>query len=255
MNITKELSKRSLFWIILIFGFFCALVDVGFIYLMRYSSIIVARLAEGGAQLEEIDVFFDNLSIIFNFLKVYFVPISAGVFLVMGILLWICLRLSFGSFLKSANLAEIAKENKPAKPKTSDEIEKERRQHEKQLFIHLLSVLQRDGRLMDFFSEELDQYEDDQIGAAVRSIHENCKKVIDKYLNAQSVIDEPEGEEITIEPGFDPNAIKLTGNVTGDPPFKGVVRHRGWKVKKLELPTLSGNRNPDILAPAEVEIV
>jgi hypothetical protein len=119
----------------------------------------------------------------------------------------------------------------------------------------MLSVLQREGRLIDFFAENLDEYEDDQIGAAVRTIHENSKKGMEKYLKTEAVVAEPEEAEIEIPPDFDPNAIKLTGNVAGDPPFKGVVRHRGWKAKKLDLPTLSAVRDPLIIAPAEVEIV
>jgi hypothetical protein len=78
---------------------------------------------------------------------------------------------------------------------------------------------------------------------------------MEKYLKTEAVVAEPEETEIEIPPDFDPNAIKLTGNVAGDPPFKGVVRHRGWKAKKLDLPTLSAVRDPLIIAPAEVEIL
>ncbi|MGW8320331.1 MAG: DUF2760 domain-containing protein, partial [Thermodesulfobacteriota bacterium] len=64
-----------------------------------------------------------------------------------------------------------------------------------------------------------------------------------------------EGTEVTIKPGFDPQAVRLTGNVKGDPPFKGVLRHRGWRVVRMDLPLKSPDREIDwILAPAEVEI-
>jgi len=115
-------------------------------------------------------------------------------------------------------------------------------------------VLQRQGRLVDFLSEDLDVYEDEQIGAAVRGIHENCKKVISKSLTLEAVISGSEGEEVTVDEGFDPGAIKLTGNVTGQPPFKGILRHKGWRTKKLELPVLSDAQDAAIIAPAEVEI-
>jgi len=69
------------------------------------------------------------------------------------------------------------------------------------------------------------------------------------------VIDRSEGEEIQVEPGFDPDAIKLTGNVTGEPPFKGILRHKGWRTRKLELLALSGGQDARIIAPAEVEIL
>jgi hypothetical protein len=68
------------------------------------------------------------------------------------------------------------------------------------------------------------------------------------------VIDRGEGEEVTIPAGFDPGAVKLTGNVTGQPPFKGILRHGGWKAGRFNLPELSGTVSPDIISPAEVEI-
>jgi hypothetical protein len=134
-----------------------------------------------------------------------------------------------GVYLKKhKNLLPVEKKKRSADvPDDSKKIEKEKMEQDQRLFLYLLSLLQREGRLLDFFSENLDLYEDDQIGAAVRSIHQNCKKVIDKNLSPRPVVDSNEGEEITVEPNFDPNAIKLTGNVTGDPPFKGVLRHKG----------------------------
>ncbi|MCJ7830545.1 MAG: DUF2760 domain-containing protein [Desulfobacterales bacterium] len=119
----------------------------------------------------------------------------------------------------------------------------------------LLSLLQREGRLVDFLKEDLQDYDDAQIGAAVRSIQENCKKSLERYLDPQAVIDETEGETITVPTGFDAGAVKLTGNVSGRPPFKGILQHRGWKVGRFDLPQLSGTVTPDIIAPAEVEVL
>jgi len=117
-------------------------------------------------------------------------------------------------------------------------VNKEKELNDRRLFLHLLSALQKDGRLVDFFSEDLSLYEDSQIGVAVRNIHESCKKVLDKYLEPVAVIDKAEGDEITIPENFDPGAIKLTGNVTGEPPFRGILRHKGWQAKKIDMPTL-----------------
>jgi len=69
------------------------------------------------------------------------------------------------------------------------------------------------------------------------------------------VIEQNEGDSVTVPSGFDPNAITLTGNVTGEPPFKGTLRHKGWRAARLELPTLSAVKDQSILAPAEVEII
>ncbi len=143
------------------------------------------------------------------------------------------------------------KDHKGKKDSSDLRMEQERN---RRLFLHFLSVLQREGRLLDFFQEDLSLYDDDQIGAAVRSIQEDCKKVVEKYLGPKAVIDKDEGEEVEISAGFDPDSVKLTGNVTGEPPFKGVLRHRGWKASRREIPKLSDVLDSSIIVPAEVEI-
>ena len=115
--------------------------------------------------------------------------------------------------------------------------------------------MQREGRLVDFFSEDLDAYEDAQIGTAVRSIHENCKAGLEKYLKLEPVVSNPEGQTITLKPDFDPAAIKVVGNVTGDPPFTGVVRHRGWRAVNIDIPTLTNVRDAGLIVPAEIEVL
>jgi hypothetical protein len=172
-------------------------------------------------------------------------------FFIFGLLLWLVLRRTARKTLQSA------KTQKPAAAATAQADEAERqaaRRREQRLFLHLLCVLQREGRLMDFFAEDLGQYEDAQIGAAVRGIHESCKTSMEKALALKPVIDQPEGQETRIEPGFDPHSVKLTGNVAGEPPFTGILRHKGWRAAKVELPTLSDVHDVGIIAPAEVEI-
>lgn len=136
----------------------------------------------------------------------------------------------------------------------SDAERKRRNKHEQRLFVHLFSVLQREGRLMDFLQEDLSRYEDGQIGAAVRSIHENCKKAVTRYLSPEPVMKPAEGETVEIAAGFDQHAVKLVGNVVGQPPFSGILRHRGWQLRSISLPKLSEAENPNLIAPAEVEI-
>ena len=125
---------------------------------------------------------------------------------------------------------------------------------ERRLFLHLFAILQREGRLMDFLAEDLNQYEDDQIGSAVRAVHAGCLQVVKEYLDPRPVLDEPEGDNVVIDADFDPGAVKLTGKVVGQPPFEGILRHKGWQVGKLKLPTLSGSQNAQIIIPAEVEL-
>jgi len=139
--------------------------------------------------------------------------------------------------------------SKPASPAKKTDVQDDQRRS-----LHLLCLLQREGRLVDFLKEDLKDYEDAQIGAAVRNIQENCQKSLNEYLSLKAVVDQEEGETVTIQPGFDASAIKLTGKVTGKPPFKGILQHRGWRVTNFALPQLSGAQNPNIVAPAEVEI-
>lgn len=121
--------------------------------------------------------------------------------------------------------------------------------------LRVLAVLQRDGRLIDFLQEDIDSYNDAQIGAAVRDIHRGCRKALHDYLSLEPVMSGPEESPVTVPADFDPATIRLTGNVAGSPPFKGVLKHHGWRVKSVHLPALPGARDESsVLAPAEVEI-
>ena len=173
-------------------------------------------------------------------------------FLIAGLILWGVLK---GTARKTLSFSPKAAPAPKAQPKKSsaEELQADQRRQER-LYLHLLCVLQREGRLMDFFTEDLDQYEDAQIGAAVRGIHGDCRKAITKHLAPAPVIDTPEGAETTIAAGFDPQAVKLTGNVAGEPPFTGILRHAGWRAGKIELPTLTDVQDTAIIAPAEVEL-
>ena len=121
--------------------------------------------------------------------------------------------------------------------------------------VQMLALLQRDGRLIDFITEDIAPYQDAQIGAAARDVHESCRKAIDHYLALEPVIASEEGQPVTVEPGFDPAAIKLIGNVTGHPPLRGLLRHRGWRVARVNLPPLPESDGRTIIAPAEVEVM
>jgi hypothetical protein len=119
--------------------------------------------------------------------------------------------------------------------------------------LRLLGMLQEEGRFVDFLEEDLAPYPDEQIGAAARGIHEGCRKALRERLVLEPVLPATEGDAVTVEPGFDPAAIRLTGNVSGAPPFRGVLRHAGWRVRQATLPARRG-QDPHVIAPAEVEI-
>ena len=120
--------------------------------------------------------------------------------------------------------------------------------------VQMLALLQRDGRLVDFLSENVAQYPDAQLGAAVRVIHQSCRQVLDRYVKLEPVISSEEDQPVTWQAGFDPASIKLSGNVTGQPPMRGLLRHRGWRIKEVSLPSLPEGSGRSVVAPAEVEI-
>jgi hypothetical protein len=137
----------------------------------------------------------------------------------------------------------------PAEPQGSDPVSRA---------VQVLSLLQRKGRLIDFLQEDLGAYEDAQIGAAVRNIHDGCRQALREMVELRPVLEAEEGAEITVPAGFDPQAIRLTGKVVGQPPFKGVLRHRGWQTKKVELPEqlapMAKGSAGFVIQAAEVEV-
>ena len=120
--------------------------------------------------------------------------------------------------------------------------------------VQMLALLQRDGRLIDFLAENISSYPDVQLGAAVRTIHDTCRQVLDQYVKLEPILNSEENQAVTVEVGFDPAAIKLIGNVTGEPPVRGLLRHKGWRVKQVNLPPLPQAAGRMVVAPAEVEL-
>src|SRR5580700_9033081 len=78
--------------------------------------------------------------------------------------------------------------------------------------VQMLALLQRDGRLIDFLAENITPYPDAQLGAAVRTIHEACRKALDHYVKLEPILNSDEDQPVTVQGGFDPAAIKLLGN-------------------------------------------
>ena len=120
--------------------------------------------------------------------------------------------------------------------------------------VQVFTLLQRDGRLIDFLTEDVTPYPDAQLGAAVRSLHESLHQVLERYLELEPIIDSEEGQPVTVQRNFDPASIKLVGKVTGQLPLRGSLRHRGWRVKRLNLPPLPEGAGRSVIAPAEVEV-
>ena len=119
--------------------------------------------------------------------------------------------------------------------------------------LQILAILQRDSRLIDFLMEDVSAYSDDQVGAAVRSLHDQCRDALNRYVQMAPVIDGVEGT-FTRLASIDPSNVKLLGNVPPQPPPGGILRHKGWRCVKIDLPVLHGKQDMKVIAPAEVEI-
>ena len=118
----------------------------------------------------------------------------------------------------------------------------------------ILSILQNKGRLIDFFQEDITGYPDAQIGAAVRHMHQDCRNALREYVTLAPVMSEKEGEPVVVSEGFDPSEIRLTGHITGRPPFEGILQHSGWKITRIKLPEQPKGQKYTVIAPAEVEM-
>lgn len=120
--------------------------------------------------------------------------------------------------------------------------------------VYTLVLLQREGRLVDFLQENIDGYSDAQVGAAVRQVHARCRKVLADYFEVQPLHEGSEEQQVTVPAGFDPRHIRISGKATGEPPFTGILRHRGWRAGMVDLPQRHGKLDPAVIQAAEVDV-
>ncbi|MGI6355377.1 MAG: DUF2760 domain-containing protein [Lentisphaerae bacterium] len=120
--------------------------------------------------------------------------------------------------------------------------------------VYTLTLLQREARLVDFLQEDISPYSDAQVGAAVRKIHADCRRVLDKYFHIEPIRSEPEQSRLDVPEGFDARRLRVTGRSAGQPPFAATLIHRGWVAAKIDLPQRSQARDPQVICPAEVEV-
>jgi hypothetical protein len=120
--------------------------------------------------------------------------------------------------------------------------------------VQILGILQRDSRLIDFLMEDISAYSDEQVGAAVRSLHGQSRDSLNRYLRLVPVIDGVEGSFTKLD-SSDPASVKLLGNVpvSGKAPG-GLLRHKGWRAEKIDLPPIVSLASASIIAPAEIEV-
>lgn len=120
--------------------------------------------------------------------------------------------------------------------------------------VHLLAILQREGRLVDFVQEDVSAFSDADVGAAARAVHQGCRAALQQVFALEPLRTDAEGARVTVERGFDPAAVRLTGALRGEPPFSGTLRHPGWRAASVQLPSRAASVDHRVVAPAEVEL-
>ncbi len=158
-----------------------------------------------------------------------------------------------GEFAARVERARRPSEPAPSEPARAAEAAGSLRPSATDGALQLLALLQREGRLVDFVQQDLTSFGDADVGAAARVVHEGCRKVIRAQGSVVGIRSENEGAQVTVD-GADVALVKLTGNVAGSAPYRGVLRHRGWRIENFTLPTLVGQKDLAVVAPAEVEL-
>ena len=122
--------------------------------------------------------------------------------------------------------------------------------------VSLLATFQERGRLIDFLMDDITTYDDVQVGAAARIVHQGCKAALQEHFEIRPLREEREGSSVTITAGYPADEYRLIGKISGPAPFSGTLVHHGWKADSVKLPRIvrvDPDRLPTI-APAEIEL-
>lgn len=122
--------------------------------------------------------------------------------------------------------------------------------------VSFLAMLQEQGRLVDFLMDDINSYDNAQIGAAARVVHAGCKRVLQEHFDIHPLRTEDEGSTVQVPAGYMVDEYRLVGRISGQAPFSGVLVHRGWKTDMVKLPRLLSSVDGELptIAPAEVEL-
>ena len=145
-------------------------------------------------------------------------------------------------------------ENEPKAPRVEKKTPPEKKPLRSDA-LTLLSTLQREGRLVDFLMEPVEDFSDQQVGAAARQVHRGCREVIQRCFSPERLVEQSEGEAVEVPQGYDGGRYQLVGQVAGAPPFQGKLTHHGWQATQENLPQWRGEaKSATVIAPIEVEL-
>jgi hypothetical protein len=120
--------------------------------------------------------------------------------------------------------------------------------------VAFFALLQEKGRLVDFLMEDITSYDDTQVGAAARVIHQGCRQILREHFKIVAISESEEGSQVTVPAGYAKEDYRIVGKLSGNPPFTGTLIHKGWKTEFVKLPRIVEPQRLPAIAPAEVEL-
>jgi hypothetical protein len=120
--------------------------------------------------------------------------------------------------------------------------------------VAFFALLQEKGRLIDFLMDDIAGYEDAEVGAAARVVHQGCRQILDEYFKISAISEAQEGAQVTLPAGYPTDQYRIVGKLAGEPPFTGTLLHKGWKTDSVKLPRILTSGKLPAIAPAEVEL-
>jgi hypothetical protein len=122
--------------------------------------------------------------------------------------------------------------------------------------IAFFGLLQEKGRFVDFLMEDITPFDDAQVAAASRVVHQGCQAVIKEHFHITPVADAAEGTAFTVPSGYASDEFRLLGKISGEAPFTGTLVHKGWRTETVKLPRIlkSDDSRLPAITPAEVEL-
>jgi len=172
----------------------------------------------------------------------------------LALLLWQMIQLSRKGAEKHKQEEDTSSPSKPS----AAAVEQDSQKLQDAAVIQFLARLQDKGRLIDFIMDDMTPYGDEQVGAAARIVHQGCQEVMGDFFKITPLHDGAEEESITLAQGYDSASYRLVGSVPEQPPYTGIVLHRGWITHSVNLPRVSAadlmEDDAYVIAPTEVEI-
>ena len=150
---------------------------------------------------------------------------------------------------------EVVEESKPIDAlqfKEKNEISKKDEKNIDGVF--LLSLFQKQGRLVDFLQQDIASFSNAEVGEAARVVHDGCARILGDYFKMEAIRTEEEGALVSVDADYNLSEITLTGNLRGSAPYRGELLHHGWKISDQHPPEQLDPKARFIVQPAEIEV-